>query len=146
MKHFPHYWPFVRRVRRSTANSLHKGPVIRTFYVSFDVSLRKHLKQQQRGRWIKMSCWSLSMLSHSSLGWLHVFSSFPPPRAPPPPQLLLLLTSKPFELYLRYLGQRNCRSGEMYWMTPVWPWAKVMAVALINKYLFVCGIKWEPLN
>ena len=24
-KHFPHYWPFVRRIHRSPVNSLHKG-------------------------------------------------------------------------------------------------------------------------
>ena len=82
-------------------------------------------------------------LSHPSLGWLDVFSSFPPP---PPPQWLLLLTSKLFELHLRYLGQRKYRSGKMYWMTFRWPWLKVTAVTLINKHLLVCRIKWEPLN
>ena len=86
-------------------------------------------------------------LSHPSLGWLYVFSSFPPPRPRPrprPPQWLLLLTSKPFELHLRYLGQRKYRSGKMYWMTFRWPW--LTAVTLINKNLLVCRIKWEPLN
>ena len=87
-----------------------------------------------------------SSLSHPSLGWLYVFSSFPPPRPPPPPQWLLLLTSKPFELHLRYLGQRKYRSGKMYWMTIRSPWLKVTAVTLINKNLLVCRIKWEPLN
>ena len=33
-----------------------------------------------------------------------------------------------------------------YWMTFLWPWPKVMAVALINKNLFVCMIKWVPLT
>ena len=80
-------------------------------------------------------------------GWLYVFSSFPPrPPPPPPPQRLLLLTSKPFQLDLRYLGQRKHRSGKMYWMTFGWPWPKVTAVTLINKNLLVCRIKWEPLN
>ena len=81
-------------------------------------------------------------LSHPSLGWLYVFSSFPPP----PPERLLLLISKPFELNLRWLGQRKYRSGKMYWMTFWWPWPKVTAATLINKYLLVCRIKWEPLN
>ena len=54
-----------------------------------------------------------SSLSHPSLGWLYVFSSFPPP----PPQWLLLITSKPFELDLRYLVQRKYGSGKMYWVT-----------------------------
>ena len=84
-------------------------------------------------------------LSHPSLGWLYVFCSFPPPRPPPPPQRLLLLTSKPFQLHLRYLGQRKYRSGKMYWMTFWWPWPKVTAVTLINTNLLVCRIKWEPL-
>ena len=69
-------------------------------------------------------------LSHPSLGWRYVFSSFPLP--PPPPQLLLLLTSKPFELDLRYLGQRKYRSGKMHWVTFGWPWPKVTAVTLIK--------------
>ena len=87
-------------------------------------------------------------LSHPSLGWLYVFSSFLPPRPPPPPppQRLLLLTSKPFQLNLRYLGQRKYRSGKMYWMTYWWPWPKVTAVTMINKNLLVCRIKWERPN
>ena len=83
-------------------------------------------------------------------GWLYVFSSFLPPRPrpppPPPPQLLLLLTSKPFELHLRYLGQRKYRSGKMYWMTFWWPWPKVTAVTLMNTNLLACRIKLEPLT
>ena len=76
----------------------------------------------------------------TSLGWLYVFSSFPPP------QQLLPLTSKPFELNLRYLAQRIYGPGEMYSMTFLWPWPKVMAVASISKNLLVCAIKWEPLD
>ena len=83
----------------------------------------------------------LKYLSHPSLGWLYVFSSFPPR---PPPQQLLPLTSKLFELNLRYLAQRIYGSGEMYWMTFLWPWPKVTAVASISKNLLVCAIKWEP--
>ena len=82
-------------------------------------------------------------LSHSSLGWLYVFSSF---LRPPLPQWLLFLMSKPFELDLRYLRQRKYGSGKMYWVTFGWPWPKVRAVTLINKNLLVCRIKWEPLN
>ena len=65
-------------------------------------------------------------LSQPGLGWLYVFSSFPP--RPP-------LTSKPFELHLRYWGQRIYRSGKMYWMTFPWPWPKVTVAASINKNL-----------
>ena len=89
------------------------------------------------------------LLSHPGLGWLYVFSSFPPrpppPRPRPPPQQLLPLASKPFELNLRYLAQKIYGSGEMYWMTFLWPWPNVTAVALISKNLLVCTIKWESL-
>ena len=70
--------------------------------------------------------------------WLHlshlvwgdyVFSSFLQPQ-----RLCLNLTC---------LEQR--KSGEMYWMTFPRPWLKVTVVALINKNLLVCRIKWEPL-
>ena len=89
-------------------------------------------------------------LSHTSLGWLYVFNSFPlsrlPPHPPhPPPQQLLPLTSKPFQLNLRYLAQNIYGSQEMYWMTFPWPWPKVTAVASISKNLLVCAIKWQPL-
>ena len=55
------------------------------------------------------------------------------------------LTSKPFELDLRYLAQRIYGSGEMYWVTFLWPWPKVTPVTSISKNLLVCGIKSEPL-
>ena len=51
----------------------------------------------------------------------------------------------------RYLGQRKCKFGKMYWITG-WPFydldpkSWVMAVAMINKNLLVCMIKWEPLT
>ena len=73
-------------------------------------------------------------------GDFYVFSLFPPP-----PHRLLSLTSKPFELNLRYLGQRIYRSREMYWMTFQWPWPKVTAWGSTSKNLFVCMIMWEPL-
>ena len=82
-------------------------------------------------------CW---LSSHPGLRWLYVFSSFPLR----PPQQLLPLMSKPFQLNLRYFGQRIYRSVEIY-MTYPWPWPKVTALSLISKNLFVCTIKWEPL-
>ena len=91
----------------------------------------------------------LSLLSHPSLGWPYVFSSYLRPSSRPRPlplQRLLLLTSKPFQLNLRYLGQRKYRSGKMYWMTFWWPWPKVMAVTLINRNFPVCRTNREPLN
>ena len=63
-------------------------------------------------------------------GWLYVFSLFPPC---PPPQQPLPLTSQPFELNLRYLGQRIYRSVEIYWMTFPWTLPRVTAVASISK-------------
>ena len=53
---------------------------------------------------------------------------------------------EPFDLHLRYLRPRMYRSWTMYWITLLWPWPKVTAVALINKNVYVCRIKWEPLN
>ena len=41
----PHYWPFVRRIRRWTPNSHHKGPAMKNFDVSFDDSLNKLLNK-----------------------------------------------------------------------------------------------------
>ena len=64
----------------------------------------------------------------------------------PPPQKLLSLTSNPFEQNIRYLAQIIYGFGEMYWMTFLWPWPNVTAVASICKNLLVCAIKWESLN
>ena len=105
----------------------------------------KDLSWVQFGSWyILATCLMLAMLlnslSHPVWGD-YVFSSF---LLRPPPQRLLPLT-KPFELNLRYLGQRIYRSGGMYWMTFLWSWPKVTAVASISKNLLFCMIKWEPL-
>ena len=59
-----------------------------------------------------------------------MFSVRPLPHPPPPPQWLLLLTSKPFELHLRYLGQRKYRSkkctgwpfGDLNPRSRLWHW------------------------
>ena len=73
----------------------------------------------------------VSLLSHPILGWLYVFSSLP---SRPPPQRLLPLTSEPFDLNLRYLGQKIYRLGEMCWVTFPWPWPKVTDVASISNF------------
>ena len=72
--------------------------------------------------WLVYWCISASLglneLRDPDLGWLYVFSSFPLAHLHPLPlQWRLLLTSKPFELDLKYLGQRKYRSGTVYWMT-----------------------------
>ena len=41
--------------------------------------------------------------------------------------------------------QRRYTPGKIYWMTFLWPSPKFTTVALINKNLLVCTIKWEPL-
>ena len=51
-----------------------------------------------------------------------------------------------FVLKLRYAEQSRYRYGNVCWMTFPWSWPKAKAVALINKNLLVCMIKWEPLS
>ena len=60
-KHFLHYWPFMRRIHRSPVDCLHKVSMMRSFDVSFDVSLRKQLKNHSTGRWIEMFGWSFDV-------------------------------------------------------------------------------------
>ena len=52
-KRFPRYMPFVRGIHRLPAVYPHKGPVARTSYVSFDVSLNKLLYKQHSGWWFQ---------------------------------------------------------------------------------------------
>ena len=105
---------------------------------------RKDLSWIQFGSWyILTTCLMLAMLLNSLSHCVTLCFQFFPQR--PQQQGLLPLTSKPFELNLRYLGQRIYRSGEMYWMTFLWSWPKVTAVALISKNLLFCMIQWEPL-
>ena len=59
---------------------------------------------------------------------------------------LLPLTSKPFVLNLKIFGMKKYRSGDMYWVTFLWPWPKVMVKALLIKEKFPFSvIEWEPL-
>ena len=50
--HFPRYWPFVRGIHRSTANSPQR-PVTRSFDVFFDLHLNKWLGKQPWGWWFE---------------------------------------------------------------------------------------------
>ena len=50
-KRFPRYWPFARGIHRSPVDSHHKGPVTRSFGVSFDLHLNKRLSKQSRRQW-----------------------------------------------------------------------------------------------
>ena len=52
-KQFPHYWRYVRGIYRSPVDSLQKGPLMRNFGITFDVSPHKLLNKQSRGKWIK---------------------------------------------------------------------------------------------
>ena len=58
-KHFPRYWPFVRGIHRWPVNSPHKGPVMRSFDVFFDLRLNKRLSKWSRGWWFEASSRSL---------------------------------------------------------------------------------------
>ena len=79
------------------------------------------------------------------MGWLYVCSSLlPRPHPLPPPQWLLLITSKPFELNLRYLVQREYRSGKVYWMT--FSVTQGNGCGIDKQNLLVCRMKWEPLS
>ena len=93
---------------------------------------------------------SYQLLSHPSLGWLLCFQFFFAAAAVTTmilqPFKLNLRYLGQFKLNLRYLGQGKYRSGNMYWMTFLWPWPKVTAVALMNKNLLLCKIKSESLH
>ena len=66
-KHFPRYWPFVRRIHRSPVNSPQNSPipgefpaqrpVTRSFDVFFDLRLNKCLSKQGWGWWFETSLW-----------------------------------------------------------------------------------------
>ena len=53
-KHFPRYWPFVRRIHRSPVNSPHKGPWRGALMVFFYLRLNKRLCKQSWGWWFEM--------------------------------------------------------------------------------------------
>ena len=53
-KQIQRYWPFVRGIQRSPANSPHKGSVTRSFYIFFDLHLNKWLSKQSWGWLFKM--------------------------------------------------------------------------------------------
>ena len=54
-KPFPHYWPLVMRIHRTSVVSLHKGPVMQSSGVSYDVNPNKLLSKQSSDRWIETS-------------------------------------------------------------------------------------------
>ena len=49
-KHFPHYWPFVRRIHRKNGGFPHKGTVMQRFDISFVVGLNKLLNKRSSRR------------------------------------------------------------------------------------------------
>ena len=51
-KHFPRYWPFVRRIHRSPVNSPHKGQW-RGALMFFYLRLNKRLSKQSWGWWFE---------------------------------------------------------------------------------------------
>ena len=62
METFPHYWPFVR--------GIHRSPIMQSFDVSFDVSLRHLLNKQSMGRWIKIFWWPFDVAVMLHVAWL----------------------------------------------------------------------------
>ena len=52
-KHFPRYWPFVRRIHRAPVNFLSQRPVTRNFDDFFDLHLNKCLNKQSRCWWFE---------------------------------------------------------------------------------------------
>ena len=61
-KHFPRYWPVVRRIHRSPLNSPHKAHWRRALMFSLICALNNRLSIQPLGRWFETT-------SHSS--WRH---------------------------------------------------------------------------
>ena len=70
METFSRHWPFVRGIHRSPVNSPHRGPVTRSFNVSFDLPMKKRLSKQWWGWWFETpSCplwrhWMSSWILH----------------------------------------------------------------------------------
>ena len=52
-QHFLHYRPFVKGIHQSLVDSLHKGPVIQGFDVSFVISLSKLMNIQSSSQWFE---------------------------------------------------------------------------------------------
>ena len=65
---FPQYWLFVWGIHPWSVDSSHKGPVMRSFDVSFDVSLNKLLNKQSRCRCIEIYRCSFSVTVMRSWG------------------------------------------------------------------------------
>ena len=53
-KHFPHYWPFVRGIHRTPANSPHKGQWHGILIFSLICTPNKLLSKQSWGWWFEM--------------------------------------------------------------------------------------------
>ena len=142
-------------------------PVTRSFDVFFDLHPNKRLTKQLRRRWFETPSRSLwrhynvsrkcicnlhdvcrvysfeytsCLLSHtvwvtwcfqfvSAVGW-----------GTSATVATLPFTARQFVLNIRYLGQKKYRWGEMYRMTILWRWPKVMAVSLIKQKLLLCTI------
>ena len=52
-KHFPRYWPLVRRIHRSPVNSLHKGQWRGALVFSSICALNKRLSKRWWGWWLE---------------------------------------------------------------------------------------------
>ena len=98
----------------------------------------------------KLQIWwweSAVLLSHPGLGWLYVFSSFFAAST-----ASVSAAAKTFASHVKTVSAKPYIFGTKN----IWVWGNVLddlsmtltqgpAVASINKYLFVCTIKWQPL-
>ena len=55
-KYFPRYWPFVRRIHRSTGGFPSQRPVTRSFDAFLDLRLNKRFSKHSRRRWFRRHC------------------------------------------------------------------------------------------
>ena len=116
-KHFLRYLPFVWGIHHWPVNSPHKGQWCGALMFSLCCAwINSWVNNREAGDLRRQHTHydGIVMVCHCRL---------------------LPLTWKPF---MPYLGQRIYRSEKMYWMTFLWPWPKVTAVASINKNLLLC--------
>ena len=160
-KHFPRYWPFVRGIHWSPVSSPHKGQWCRALMFSLICAwinasvnngnagdLRQHQAHYDvivmRWQWWVLDRIIKSPESKSPQSGVTLCFQFVSAAAPSAAATTFFSHFKTFS-FQRYLAQRIYKSGEMYWMTFLWPWPKVTAVTSISKNSLVCAIKWEPL-
>ena len=72
-KLFPRYWPFVRGIHRSPANSPHKGQRRVTLMFSLICALNKRLSKQSWGWWFETPSGSFWRQCNVTIRWMHIY-------------------------------------------------------------------------